>query len=104
MKPSFRCAVAALAAAFALAAFEVPAEARERSGVKQARHVKKTRAHRRVAHRPMPYAAAGAVAPAAIHAGPSAMVPYGGPGRAQFEPVVVGAQPERGEDRSPEGP
>ncbi|HEX8168840.1 MAG TPA: hypothetical protein VF601_24015 [Beijerinckiaceae bacterium] len=94
-------AAVALAAAFALAAFEAPGEARE-AGVTKVRHVKKTRAHRRVAQRAMPYAAAAA--PAAAYAGPSAMAPYGGPGRAQFEPLVPGAIPERGDNHSPEGP
>ena len=90
----------ALAAAFALAAFETPGEAREAGGVMKVRHVKKTRAHRRVVHRAMPYAAA----PAGAYAAPHAMAPSGGPGRAQFEPLAVGAAPERGEDHSPEGP
>jgi hypothetical protein len=31
-------------------------------------------------------------------------MPYGGPGRAQFEPLVVGPQPERADGRNPEGP
>ena len=101
MRPPLQCAAAALAAAFALSAFEAPAEARER-GVAKTRHVKKVRAHRRVVQRVAPYAAAAA--PAAVYAAPSAMVPYGGPGRAQFEAPMVGAAPERGEDHSPEGP
>ncbi|HEX8663405.1 MAG TPA: hypothetical protein VF744_05185 [Beijerinckiaceae bacterium] len=92
----------ALAAAFALTAFEVPGEARERSGVTQTRHVKKTRTHRRVAQRTMPYAAAAV--PAAAYAAPHPMAPYGGPGRAQFEPLIPGAPPERGDNHSPEGP
>jgi hypothetical protein len=103
MTSFLRGTAVALAAAFALAAFEAPGEARERSGVTQARHVKKARAHRWVAHRPMPYAAA-AVSPGAAYAAPSAMAPYGGPGRVQFEPLAVGAVPERGDNHSPEGP
>ena len=101
MRSLSRVAAVALAAAFALAAFEVPGEARE-AGVMQARHAKKVRTHRRVAQRPVPYAAAAA--PAAAYAAPHPMAPYGGPGRAQFEPLIPGAPPERGDNHSPEGP
>ena len=101
MRSLSRVAAVALAAGFALAAFEVPGKARE-AGVTKVRTVKKTKAHRRVAQRAVPYAAAAA--PAAVYAAPHPMVPYGGPGRAQFEPLIPGAPPERGDNHSPEGP
>jgi hypothetical protein len=101
MRSLSRVAAVALAAAFALTAFEVPTEARE-AGVTKVRHVKKTKTHRRVAQRAVPYAAAAA--PATAYAAPHPMAPYGGPGRAQFEPLIPGAPPERGDNHSPEGP
>jgi hypothetical protein len=91
----------ALFGAFAIVAFESPAEARE-PALKKARHVQKAPARPRVAHRthpPAPVAAAGGYGVPA-----DARAPYGGPGRAQFEPLVIGAQPDRSEGRSPEGP
>jgi hypothetical protein len=107
MKATARIVAAGLAGAFALAALDVPSEARERSGAREARHVKRTAVHRRVAQRPISRSEAAAVyAPTAgYYAGPPpAQKPYGGPGRAQFEPLMIGAAPERGENRSPEGP
>jgi hypothetical protein len=97
--PSKRLAAAALATVLGVTFFEAPTAARERSGASQARPPKTAKAHRQaVAHR-APYAI-----PASAYPGPSSMVPYGGPGRAQFEPLTVGAAPDRGDNHSPEGP
>ena len=83
----------ALLGAFASATFDSPAEARE-PGAKK-RQVRQAAPRHRVAQRP--YAP-----PLAAPADPR--MPYGGPGRAQFEPLVVGPQPERADGRNPEGP
>ena len=106
MKATARILAAGLVGAFALAALDVPAEARERSGAREVRPAKRTAVNRRVAQRPIFRNEAAAYAPAVgYYAGPPpAQKPYGGPGRAQFEPLTVGAAPERGENRSPEGP
>jgi hypothetical protein len=106
MKATARLLAAGLAGAFALAALDVPAEARERSGVREVRPAKRIAVHRRVAQRPIFRNEAAAYTPAVgYYAGPPpGQKPYGGPGRAQFEPLTVGAAPERGEERSPEGP
>jgi len=106
MKATARILAAGLTGAFALAALDVPAEARERSGAREVRPAKRTAVHRRVAQRPIIRNEAAAYAPAVgYYAGPPpAQKPYGGPGRAQFEPMTIGAAPERGESRSPEGP
>jgi len=107
MKATARILAAGLTGAFALAALDVPAEARERGGAREVRPAKRAAVHRRVAQRPIfRNEAAAAYAPAVgYYAGPPpAQKPYGGPGRAQFEPLTVGAAPERGEERSPEGP
>ena len=89
-----------LAGAFA-SAFDVPAEARER------RERAGPAGERR--GKPAGCAAAdlgrgggGLCATAAI-AGRPAQKPYGGPGRAQFEPFIVGAAPERAERAIPKG-
>ena len=80
------------------------------AGAERAREVrpaKRAAVNRRVAQRPIfRNEAAATYAPAVgYYAGPPpAQKPYGGPGRAQFEPLVIGAAPERGETRSPEGP
>lgn len=94
----------ALVGAFVIAPFNSPSEAREQSGLRQSRHhVKKTPMRHRVAQRPsVPAVAAPIVASRA--GGPDPRAPYSGPGRAQFEPVVVGAQPDRADGRTPEGP
>jgi len=107
MKATATILAAGLAGAFALAALDVPAQARERSGAREVRPAKRTAVNRRVAQRPIfRNEATAAYAPAVgYYAGPPpAQKPYGGPGRAQFEPLTVGAAPERGEERSPEGP
>ena len=107
MKATATLLAAGLTGSFALAALDVPAQARERSGAREVRPAKRTAVNRRVAQRPIiRNEAAAAYAPAAgYYAGPPpAQKPYGGPGRAQFEPLVIGAAPERGETRSPEGP
>ena len=106
MKATATILAAGLTGAFALAALDVSAEARERSGASEVRPAKRTAVHRRVAQRPIFRNDAAAYAPAVgYYAGPPpAQKPYGGPGRAQFEPLTIGAAPERGENRSPEGP
>ena len=106
MKATATILAAGLAGAFALAALDVSAEARERSGAREVRPAKRAAVHRRVAQRPIFRNEAAAYAPATgYYAGPPPpQKPYGGPGRAQFEPLVIGAAPERGETRSPEGP
>src|SRR5215213_4253358 len=106
MKATATILAAGLTGAFALAALDVPAEARERSGAREVRPAKRTAVNRRVAQRPIFRNEAAAYAPAVgYYAGPPpAQKPNGGPGRAQFEPLTIGAAPERGENRSPEGP
>jgi hypothetical protein len=88
----------ALCAAFTVVIFGMPADAGDR-GVRQA---KTPPARHRVAHRvqtPLPAAPAGAPVMAT-----DPRIPYGGAGRAQFDPITVGPQPDRSEGRSPEGP
>ena len=106
MKATATILAAGLAGAFALAALDGPVEARERSGAREVRPTKRTAVNWRVAQRPIFRNEAAAYAPATgYYAGPPPpQKPYGGPGRAQFEPFVIGAAPERGETRSPEGP
>jgi hypothetical protein len=105
MRTVAKLVAAGLAGFFAAAAFDVPTEARERSGVGEARKAKKAQTRGRVVRRPIVREAMPAYAAAPAYAGPpQSLKPYGGPGRAQFEPLVVGAPPERGETRSPEGP
>jgi hypothetical protein len=92
MAPLLKVLALALAGAFAFATFEAPAEAREPAAKK--RQVRQAPRHR-VAQRPAPPARVAPVDP---------RMPFSGPGRAQFEPVVTGAQPDRAEGRNPEGP
>ena len=53
MKATATILAAGLAGAFALAALDVPAEARERSGAREVRPAKRTAVNRRVAQRPI---------------------------------------------------
>jgi phage tail tape-measure protein len=105
MKLMAKIVTAALAAAFATAMLGASGEARTRRGVEQSRQVKKARLRHRVAQRPVAaYEAAPGYAPVAAYGGlPLSAKPYGGPGRAYFEPPSVGAAPDRAESRSPEG-
>jgi hypothetical protein len=97
MAPLLKILALALTGAFALATFEAPAEARE-PAVKK-RQARQAPPRHRIAQRP------SVPTPAGRHAAPAdPRMPYGGPGRAQFEPVVVGPQPERADGRTPEGP
>jgi hypothetical protein len=100
MTPSLKILALAIAGALVLASFEAPAEAREPAARK--RQARQAPPRERIAQRaPMPALAV----PAGSYAVPmDPRMPYGGPGRAQFEPLVVGPQPERAEGRNPEGP
>jgi hypothetical protein len=102
MKPIGRILAAVLAVAFASTIVDTGSEARETSGLRQSRQVKKSRPRHRLVRREA--APAPSYAPSAAYAGPPAGVPYGGPGRAYFENPVAGAAPDRAESRSPEGP
>jgi hypothetical protein len=103
MHPMTKIMAAGIAAAFAATIVDAPSEARER-GAARTHHVKKTRLRHRVAQRPFAPYAAPADVPSVAYAGPPLSGrPYGGPGRAYFDPPTVGAAPDRAESRSPEG-
>jgi hypothetical protein len=100
MSPLLKTLALALVGALALANFEAPVEARE--PVVKKRQARQAPPRHRLTERA--YVPASAI-PAGRYAAPAdPRMPYGGPGRAQFEPVVVGPQPERADGRTPEGP